>query len=72
MGNPTVLFVQAVPAATVTPISAVPAPAPAVVPVQPRAVPSPQVSAVEMAAAEAETIRRLQAEVDMLRARLSA
>lgn len=72
MADPTVLYVQAVPRATVTPVSAATSPAPAVVPVQPRAVPTPHVTAVQMAAAEAETIRRLQAEVDMLRGRLSA
>ena len=70
MGSPTVLVVPAVPRATVTPLRVCDAPPRAVVPVQPMPVPQAYVLSVQTARADAETVFRLQAEIDALRARL--
>lgn len=70
MGSPTVLVVPAVPQATVTPLSVSAAPPRPVVPIQPMTVPQAYVLSVRTACADAETVRRLQAEIDALRARL--
>jgi hypothetical protein len=42
-----------------------------VIPAQPRGVPAASVLAVELATADAETVRRLQEEIAALRARLA-
>ena len=71
MGRRTLVAPAGVPAASVTRVqAATDAPRP-VIPVQPRAVPAAAVLAVQLASADAETVRRLQAEIDALRARLS-
>ncbi len=61
-----------VPAASVTRVPVAPDEPRHAIPVQPRGVPAASVLAVQLATADAETVRRLQAEVDALRARLAA
>ena len=67
----TVVVPAGVPAASVTrvPVTA-DEPRPAI-PVQPRGVPAACALAVQLATADAETVRRLRAEIAALRARLS-
>jgi hypothetical protein len=68
----TVVVPAGVPAAAVTRVAAAPDERRAVIPVQPREVPAASVLAVQLASADAETVRRLQAEIDALRASLRA
>ena len=70
MGSPTVLVVPAVPRADVTPLAVSPAPPQAAIPIQPMPVPQAYVLSVQTARADAETVRRLEAEIAALRARL--
>ena len=73
MGSRTALVVPAaVPQASVTRVPVAPEVPTGVVPVQPRPVPAASVLAVELAAADAETTRRLRAELDALWNRLTA
>jgi hypothetical protein len=73
MGSRTALVVPAaVPRASVIRVPVTPEVPTEAIPVQPRPVPTASVLAVELAAADAETTRRLRAELDALWARLTA
>ena len=72
MGSSTVHVVPAaVPQASVTRVPVTPEVPTDAIPVQPRPVPAASVLAVQLASADAETVRRLRAELDALWARLS-
>ena len=72
MGSRTAIVVPAaVPQAAVTRVPVTPEVPAGVIPVQPQPVPAATVLAVELAAADAETTRRLRAELDALWARLT-
>jgi hypothetical protein len=73
MGSPTVHVVPAtVPQASVVRVPVTPELPSHAIPVQPKPVPAASVLAVELADADAETVRRLRAELDALWARLTA